>query len=409
MRFISLAKKKKQILYLNRKGIVEEFDNEATKIDLKGNVIVSKPEISNSQGKTVLINPIMAGSRNLGEDISQKMSYYGSNVGNMLFLEAMKEQLDYERELSPGPQRGKSLDSCSMVLPSSNFIIRGDSLFIERLQQLLDTTKGLVTVAGLGAQSNSKDDTPGKLVSQLKPYKIKFFKELAERAVSIGVRGEFTAACLEKMGIYNYRIIGCPSAYRYLDGKFSIKEPSKERCVFNVTTMNPMESKIISLGMLEKAQWIMQMMTELPLVAFENKNMTDKEFLYSFPEIGISKEKLTEYMRSNAHIFFTYKDWSAFLQENNFTFSFGSRFHGNMCALRNGVPALWITHDSRTSELVNTLHLPSIDYSTLNDVKSVEELLQYCNYEDFKNKYSKLTENYVQFLNENHLSHKFHI
>ena len=406
---ISLFRNKKRISSENTSNAVIEYDNQTNRIELKGNVIQSKPEFDHLQPRTVLINPIMAGTRNLGENVAQKLSYYGSNVGNMLFVEAMKEQLIFEKELSPGPQRGKSLDSCSMVIPSSNFIIRGDTMFIERLQQLLNTTKGLVTVAGLGAQSNSKDDTPKKLVSELKPYKIKFFKELSERAVSLGIRGDFTAACLEEMGIYNYRIIGCPSAYRYFDGKYRVKQPSTERCVFNVTTMNPMESKIVRLGIQEKAPWIMQMMTELPTTALEGKEMSEREFHNSFPELGISKEELTDYMRKYGHMFFSYQEWSSYLQENDFTFSFGSRFHGNMFALRNGVPALWITHDSRTSELVNTLHLPSIDYSTFKKVTSVEELAQYCDYNAFVNEYRKLTENYVQFLNENHLAHKFKV
>ena len=66
----------------------------------------------------------------------------------------------------------------------------------------------------------------------------------------------------------------------------------------------------------------------------------------------------------------------------NITFAFGTRFHGNMEAFRNGVPALWITHDSRTEELTNYLHLSSIKLSEAIKAKNLEELIEYCDYTD---------------------------
>ena len=168
-----------------------------------------------------------------------------------------------------------------------------------------------------------------------------------------------------------------------------------------------MESKIIDLGIQHNDQWIMQMMTEHPETAFEGKDLSDDAFVRAFPKLNASKEQLVQFMRTNAHMFFSYKDWCEFLQQNEISFSYGSRFHGNMCSLRNGVPSLWITHDSRTSELINTLHLPSINYEQLEQVKCVEELVEFCNYDDFNKNYRRLTENYVEFLNENGLSHKF--
>ena len=123
----------------------------------------------------------------------------------------------------------------------------------------------------------------------------------------------------------------------------------------------------------------------------------------------MTKQELINYMRKNGHMFFRYSDWCDFYKEYNPTFSYGSRFHGNMCAMRNGIPALWITHDSRTSELVNTLHLPSIDYKQFEKIRDLEELVSYCDYSQFKKNYRVLSRNYVQFLNENKINHNFSI
>ena len=64
-----------------------------------------------------------------------------------------------------------------------------------------------------------------------------------------------------------------------------------------------------------------------------------------------------------------------------------------MEALRNGIPALWITHDSRTAELTKYLHLPNISISDISKIKNLEELLEYCDYTDLKNNYMSLCEN----------------
>ena len=108
---------------------------------------------------------------------------------------------------------------------------------------------------------------------------------------------------------------------------------------------------------------------------------------------------------TNGRMFFDLDTWDSFYHDERITFAFGSRFHGNMAALRNGVPALWITHDSRTSELTKTLHLPSITQQTFSRIRTAQELLEYVDYSDFIKHYPNMRNNYKQFLEENHLSH----
>ena len=43
---------------------------------------------------------------------------------------------------------------------------------------------------------------------------------------------------------------------------------------------------------------------------------------------------------------------------------------------------MWITHDSRTEELTNYLHLSSIKLSEAIKAKNLEELIEYCDYTD---------------------------
>jgi hypothetical protein len=395
-----------KVLSVERTFIIEQ------ELDYVKNEINSiNSELNNGSFKTVLVNPIISAGKNLNSSLGEKVQYTGNNTGNILFVEGMKEQLNFSREVWVRPSDLKGLDgNVSMVMPSSNFIIHGGDDFINLCVNFLEKTTFPFTMAGLGAQLTKELDTPKKLVDRLSLNKKKFFKMASERAVSLGIRGEFTAQCLEEMGIHNYRIIGCPSFYKYLDCKFpKLNDPTTKKVLMSVTTGSKMEGKILELGMSANAKWIMQMMNELPEMAFEGKLEKDSVIQKRFPGILLTPEEVQSYMRSHAAIFFRIADWNTFIREEGFTFAFGSRFHGNMCALRNGVPTLWIVHDSRTQELVNTLSLPHIDFAQLEKIEHAEDLLEFCDYDHFYQNYTLLCIQYVKFLQENHISNKFQL
>lgn len=358
--------------------------------------------------QTVLLNPIVAAERYPEKNIEERMEDVGFNTGNLLFGMGIKEQLIISREMW---YKGKitGVDKPACIMPSSNFIIQGDDdILVDACMELLNETDCPVTLAGLGAQSSKELDTPSKLMEKVSSRKKAYFKAVAERAVSLGVRGEFTAECLEILGIHNYRIIGCPSFYKYRNGVFPIlPKPNLKRTQFTVTTGSPVETKILETGMKLKSIWLMQMMTEMPDCAFEGKNVSEDMMMRRFPGLKVGVKELTDFMRKNARFYFELKKWDNFYQEEKITFSFGSRFHGNMCALRNGVPALWITHDSRTEELTKALYLPNITAEEFAKIDDPKKMLKYCDYSDLYKNYEKLCRNYVEFLEENHISHRF--
>lgn len=358
--------------------------------------------------QTVLLNPIVSAERYPEKNIEDRMADVGFNTGNLLFGMGIKEQLIISREMwCKGKITGVDKPAC--IMPSANFIIQGknDSL-VDACMELLNETDCPVTLAGLGAQSSKELNTPSKLMEKVSPRKKAYFKAVSERAVSLGVRGEFTAECLEILGIHNYRIIGCPSFYKHRDGIFpTLPRPKFKRTQFTVTTGSPVETKLLETGMDLNAIWLMQMTTEMPECAFEGKNVSEDMMIRRFPGLKVGAKELTDFMRKNARLYFELKKWDNFYQEEKITFSFGSRFHGNMCALRNGVPALWITHDSRTEELTKALHLPHMTAEKFAQLDNPKKMLKYCDYSDLYKNYGKLCKNYVEFLEENHISHRF--
>lgn len=365
--------------------------------------------------KKVLLLNLIDRIKNIKPETSleNKMKLIGYNTGNQAFVEAVRQQVNLSAAVWTHPSKVKGLnaDDYVGVLPCSNHIIEGTMRCVSIvLTDLYNNTNFPIVPIGLGAQSSKEANTPRKLVQRLRQPVITWLKMASERTVSIGIRGEFTAECLDLLGIHNYRIIGCPSLYQYLDGNYPhLRKPSAEKTLFSTTAKSEKETAMLQMAIRNDSKWVLQMMTEYPELLYHDEIVGQKEVEKYFPGLQVKPEELQAFMKKNAHMFFNFDEWNTYLQKENFTFAYGSRFHGNMMALRNKIPTLWITHDSRTSELVNTLHLPHISIEKAIKFHSPEELIPYCDYSEFYKIWPKMVKEYVSFLEENHLDHKFKI
>lgn len=336
----------------------------------------------------------------------------GGNPGNLVFMNAIEEQLNYEKKIDVDLRDLQDLNGSIMVMPSSNFIrhIDKNDLFFQKWVDLLKRTKCEITLVGLGAQSSAVFNTPKKLISALTREQNEFIRIVSERCCSIGVRGEYTAECLDLMGIHNYRVIGCPSVFKYLDGNYQhIKEAKPTKTQITVTPKLRARTKVIDFGWKNNSIWVKQSANEIPkIIKIMGKEIISPLYIKrNFPGLKMTSKELLDYSNRNSKIFFNIKEWNDFYAKEGVSFAYGTRFHGNMEALRNDVPALWITHDSRTKELVKFLHLPHITIEEFKNIENMEQLCKMCDYTDFYNNYFGMCANYVSFLNENGISHKY--
>ena len=95
------------------------------------------------------------------------------------------------------------------------------------------------------------------------------------------------------------------------------------------------------------------------------KMLNIKWRLKAFPGLLCSTNKIIDYDDNYSKVYFNLNDWAELYSKENISFAFGTRFHGNMVAMHNGIPALWVTHDSRTKEL-KLLIIPSMWKNCLN-------------------------------------------
>lgn len=355
--------------------------------------------------KLLFFNQIPLAGNKKEYSVDEKLKYVGLNTGNIVYVGALKNQVLYDKEIWFSESVIEDKNNLIGIIPCANMIGVYD-VCTEIWGEYIKKWDIPITLIGLGAQSTKELNTPKKLVNALPKEKIAALKRISGQAISLGIRGEFTAECLELMGIYNYRIIGCPSLYREMKDNFRpIDFPSKKKCVINLLPYSALASKILNMGMTNNAKWIMQESSEMPKTFLENKEIEFRHIATRFPDSNISVNVLESYMRANSKIFWDMDEWSAYLQKEKFTFSFGSRFHGNVMSLLNGIPALWITHDSRTQELVDTFSLPYITNKELCLIKNIDELIQYCNYDLFYKKYKIMFNEYLHFLEENEIPH----
>ena len=88
------------------------------------------------------------------------------------------------------------------------------------------------------------------------------------------------------------------------------------------------------------------------------------------PTLGI--EDLREFVIMKLRTYYSVDQWIE--DSSKYDFSLGLRLHGNMVAWQSGTPSLWITHDSRTKELVDTMALPNVGIDDfLENCETIED------------------------------------
>ena len=99
-------------------------------------------------------------------------------------------------------------------------------------------------------------------------------------------------------------------------------------------------------------------------------------------------------------------DWERVMRAKDLALGF--RLHGNLMALANGVPSIYFTYDSRTTEFVETYHIPSFDVFSGKKFR-LEDYWQQSLFERFNRVYRQRYQDMQAFLDENSVDHKMQL
>lgn len=139
--------------------------------------------------RTILANTIAPLVKRQGKflNCTEMMGLCGLNTGNVCFVDAMYQQLDYEREILCTEIDADNQEDAVYVLPASNWI-NNDGRVLRQIFLPLEKANIKLAVLGLGVQMelNQKADD---FIKELSKETIAALKIMSEHSVSIGVRG----------------------------------------------------------------------------------------------------------------------------------------------------------------------------------------------------------------------------
>lgn len=320
---------------------------------------------------------------------AEAMQSVGQNCGNLMFQYAVEHLLD-EPTLLAGKETSwdpvEIREECRVVvIPSANFL-RENFDFTAMVNFLEGVNLPLVFI-GLGAQADDFE----KDKFNFHPSILRLLDLIRERSEKVSIRGEFTARVLERYNITNYEVTGCPSNFINPSPDFTDQIMSKlNKPMRHFIThadepwpKNPLKSqverKLVEWTQLGSGIMIQQSVPPVMKYLRKNNPFSTEEVAEGF-EFSLMKammpdmevEDLQEFAALKLRTYYSADQWME--DSSKFDFSLGLRLHGNMAAWQSGTPSLWITHDARTQELVDTMALPNIGLEDfLENCDSVED------------------------------------
>lgn len=325
-------------------------------------------------------------------DTDLAMRKVGDNSGNLVFQYAVTNLIDEPTAIIGVDvpwHVGKIRQACRVVaIPSANFLREGFDLttyvnFLEKVELPL-------VFIGLGAQADDFD----KKEFDFHPSVYRLIDLIKERSGRTSVRGEFTARVLERFGISDYEITGCPSNFINQSPDFpeminaKLQRPVRSFITHadepwaKKTAKREVEQRLVAWTRSGRAIMVQQAVPKVLEYLRQNNPFAGGKIGEEF-EANLAKTLMPEadirtfrdFIAIKMRTYYSVDQWLE--DSSKFDFSVGLRLHGNMAAWQSGTPALWITHDARTEELTNTMGLPNIGIQDfLNSCETVEDAWQ---------------------------------
>jgi hypothetical protein len=290
-------------------------------------------------------------------------------------------------------------DNHSHVLLFLQDLIRADNDFgrWDELNDFIYKIRIPIVVFSLGANSFIGWDP--SLHHKLAPGLIRFLKLLAERTAALGIRGEFTADVLRKLGITNFQITGCPSYFECGRGRRVSKRE------WNAT------AKVLATGLFSTAEhtrlhYVLQGETVLlDALLLEQHELTAAQIELLDDGYPGYRECVIQAMREDrVSVFFNPAEWKAFIAKG-FAFAVGTRLHGAIIALNAGVPALVTNGDMRAKEVTEYFGIPlrpgicGLDFD-------LRELYEQLDIDTMNRRYKAVFTDYCRWLRLNGLKYR---
>lgn len=343
-----------------------------------------------------------------------KQNTVATNVGNLIFSDAVFKHLstaDTEVEVN-GPRLNGNPDDAARIneryeafaVPLANAFRPSFMRHLDTLTRLIERLTIPVVVVGVGAQTDVNYDM--EALSGLDRKVKKFVAAVLDRSATIGVRGEFTADYLNRLGFNDVEVIGCPSIFTNGPG-FRVAQPEGPLApdapvALSYTPYADSEGIVASI--------FNSVLSEDRKVTYYPQTTQDLALLYWGDTSPLTGEEapgpvhLTHPLLRDGRTRFTLDPHTWMRELAEYDFAFGTRLHGNVAALLAGTPMMLLVHDSRTLELARYLGLPHRLLTEVAPGTTAADLYEQVDLGDFNRGYDERFERYLAFLDKNGLA-----
>lgn len=346
----------------------------------------------------------------------ERFEIIGYNTGNLLIGYGLHRQLQYVKWVGASiadPPEHVRQNFDRIVLPSANYLSRHFDL--SEWARFVESVDLPCLMVGLGAQAPDNKN----ILTNIPKGTVQFVKAVAERSQSIGARGDYTAEVLKKFGIDNVEAVGCPSFYTGLSRPLCV---AKRRFsdIHNIAVTGSsnviphsydprlaeqVERKLFRMADAGNFAYVLQ--SELPEILYLEKAVMNRKLALKRSAKIMGYASVDAYaatIRRIGKIFFDVREWFDWIKSQGFVI--GTRLHGAVAALLQGIPALVVCHDMRTREMCELMRFPHVSLSAARDL-SLEEMYGQADFPEMNRHYVFMRSKYIEFLEKNGVRHQF--
>jgi hypothetical protein len=321
-----------------------------------------------------------------GRDTAWAFAETGHNTGNLAFQCATAAVLADERiHIDFGFRPEAVKDRARLIcVPAANFLYSGFDLggFADRLE-----ATGLpLMVLGLGAQA-MKDIAEVKL----QPGTERLLRLFGERCARILVRGRYTGQVLERFGVKNFEVLGCPSNFINPDPRMgegilrawraSADRPRRLAYAPTFYSYNASFERALHDGLGASCAEIVAQ-DPLQAVALARGDFTKESTAWLEAKAGFLSALPPEAQARAVAQLRAYFDAEAWMEAyRRLDGVIGTRIHGANLGWQAGRAALVVSYDLRTEELAETMGIPLVKAAALDatqPVAAIEARIETC-------------------------------
>jgi hypothetical protein len=342
------------------------------------------------------------------------------NIGDAFVFDSSLKLLDFDR-IETLDIRAPSAREIDRYNAEFDFAFLRGSNYLhplmdwENAPEVLARLRIPVLAFGIGAQAPAH----GRL--ELPEAAKSVMRLIAERSVSMGVRGAYTADVLWSLGIRDARIVGCPTAFRARDPDLRIDLPPLEtvrRVAYTLRReVGHDYAKDVAQYLSLQRETIIGLARRFDLLVCAQGEIEEKAVLWGDPaqkSAALATLRARNWLRGPddpleslyARALFYADDVSGFESRlRGMDLAIGYRLHGNLLALANRIPSIYFTYDSRTTEFADTFRIPSFDVFGGQSFR-LEDFWEQARFEPFNRAFRERYRDMRLFLDENRIPHR---